>query len=149
QKTAVSGFATFRTCDSWGGKRASFIDPKNCDASVPKNMIYDRTSNLRGVRCDIFDNAINIYGRDPKTGLARRPLDNVGVQYGLVAFNSGSIDAEQFVELNEKIGGFDADGDIVAARTAADPESVRIAYQRGTVLRGGGGVSQVPLIDWR
>ena len=37
------------------------------------------------------------HGRNPKTGFARRPLDNVGVQYGLVAFNAGAITAEQFL----------------------------------------------------
>ena len=28
---------------------------------------------------------MNIWGRDPKTGFARRPMDNIGIQYGLTA----------------------------------------------------------------
>ena len=40
---------------------------------------------------------------------ARTTLDNVGVQYGLKALLSGAITAEEFVTLNEKIGGIDAD----------------------------------------
>ena len=39
--------------------------------------------NPEGARCDVYDHAVNMYGRDPQTGFARRPLDNVGVQYGL------------------------------------------------------------------
>ena len=35
-------------------------------------------------------------------GFANRPYDNVGVQYGLRALQSGTITAEQFVDLNEK-----------------------------------------------
>ena len=37
----------------------------------------------------MFDAAQNIYGVDPATGAALRPFDNVGVQYGLNALNSG------------------------------------------------------------
>jgi hypothetical protein len=53
------------------------------------------------------------------------------------------------VELNERIGGYDEDGHIVAMRTEADPEAVRFAYQRGLVLTAGGGLSQIPIIDWQ
>lgn len=41
---------------------------------------------------------VNVYGRDPATGFARRPFDNVGVQYGLAAFNAGAIPFEQFAD---------------------------------------------------
>lgn len=151
QKTAVSGFATWRTCsfarDSRGHPLAT-LDPRNCDPSVRKELIYDRATNPKGARCDLYDNEINIFGRNPNTGFAYRPLDNVGVQYGLAAFNSGKIDAEHFIDLNERIGGYDEDGHIVGTRTQADLEALRIAYQRGLVLTGGGGLSQVPIIDW-
>jgi hypothetical protein len=56
-------------------------------------------------------------GKDPKTGFARRPLDNVGIQYGLGALNAGVITKDQFLDLNAKIGGYDNDGEIAAART--------------------------------
>ena len=100
-------------------------------------------------RCGIHDNQVNVYGRDPKTGFARRPLDNVGVQYGLVAFNEGLITAEQFLELNERIGGFDADGNIVGARSDADPVALRIAYETGRMNGGGGSLGAIPIIDAR
>ena len=47
--------------------------------------------NPTGARCDVYDHAVNVWGKDPKTGFARRPLDNVGIQYGLGALNSGVI----------------------------------------------------------
>ena len=84
-----------------------------------------------------------------RTGFARRPLDNVGVQYGLVAFNRGIISAEQFLELNEKVGGYDDDGKIMATRMAGDPEALRIAYATGRVNAGGGGLGSIPIIDIR
>lgn len=144
QKTAVSGFATWRACGKW-----AVIDPRNCHSSIPRSMVYDRNKNPKGLRCDLYGNGINVFGRDPQTGFARRPLDNVGVQYGLAALNSGQVDVEQFIELNERIGGYDADGSIVPTRTTADAETVRIAYERGLVLTGGGGLGQIPIIDWR
>ncbi len=125
-----------------------YVDPKACDHSIPKNLIYDPVNNPKGVRCDLYDNEINILGQDPRTGFARRPLDNVGVQYGLVALETGDIDAEHFVDLNEHIGGYDKDGNISATRMEADPEAIRIAYQRGLVLTGNGGLREIPIIDW-
>ena len=91
----------------------------------------------------------NIFGTDPKTGFARRPMDNVGVQYGLGALNSGAISASQFLDLNEKIGGFDADANLVASRTSADVSAVRTAYRTGRLTHGGGGLATIPIIDYR
>jgi hypothetical protein len=153
QKSAVAGFATWKTCEThWIGREnfsPGWVTAANCPATIPKAEIYDRTKNPTGVRCDLYDNEVNVYGRDPTTHFARRPLDNTGVQYGLTAFNAGKISAEQFVELNEKIGGFDADGKIVASRPAADREALRIAYRDGLVNTGGGGLGSVPIIDVR
>jgi hypothetical protein len=76
-------------------------------------------------------------------------LDNVGVQYGLVAWNSGKITAEQFLELNQRIGGYDQDGNIVAGRSKADPIALRAAYASGRVNSGGGSLGSIPIIDFR
>ena len=149
QKSAVAGFASWRTCHpTMTG--FTVMDPRNfCPPILPKELIYDRKTNPAGARCDIYDNEINVFGRDPRTGFARRPLDNVGVQYGLLAFNSGKIDAEQFVDLNERVGGYDDDGNIVALRMRADDETIRMAYRHGLVLTGHGGLHRVPIIEWR
>lgn len=157
QKTAASGFATWEACsresrgNSWIKARFSpdLNRPMTCNSVIPHALVYDPVSNPTGARCDVYDNEVNIFGHDPKTGFARRPLDNVGVQYGLAAFNAGKITAEQFLELNAKIGGYDNDGKVVATRMEGDREALRLAYQTGQVNEGRGGLSSIPIIDIR
>ena len=90
QKRAVTGFANYATAPNVaaGARR---IDPRVFCAVVPEAQRYDPVTNPGGVRCDLYDHAVNVWGRDPQTGFARRPLDNVGIQYGLKALNSGAI----------------------------------------------------------
>jgi hypothetical protein len=151
QKALVSGFATFKTCSTgWeAGLAANQVDATACAPVIPKTLAFDPVANRKGARCDYFDNEVNVYGTDPKTGTARRPLDNLGVQYGLTAFNAGQISAEQFVELNEVIGGHDVDGKLAPARDVADPAALKIAYQSGRINTGGGSLNTVPILDWR
>jgi uncharacterized tannase-like protein DUF6351 len=151
QKRQVTGFLQYATAPNIeiGAHR---IDPKpgttSC-ASVPLAQRYDPATNLVGVRCTVYDHTVNVYGKDPATGFARRPLDNVGIQYGLKLVNDGTISAEQFVDLNEKIGGFDRDATIVPQRTVADLLAARAAYQTGRLTNGGGGLAEMPIIDFR
>jgi len=156
QKAAVSGYATWKTCsDGWMARGTATSLANNqvkaaaCNPTIPKTLAFDAESNPSGARCDYFDDMVNVYGKDPKTGAARRPLDNVGVQYGLAAFNAKQISFAQFVELNELIGGHDVDGNIVAARDIADPAALKIAYQSGRVDTGGGSLGVVPILDTR
>ncbi len=156
QKAAVSGYATWKTCsDGWMARGTATSLANNqvkaaaCNAAIPKTLAFDAESNPHGARCDYFDDMVNVYGKDAKTGAARRALDNVGVQYGLKAFNAKQISFEQFVELNEVIGGHDVDGNIVAARDVADPAALKIAYQSGRVDTGGGSLDAVPILDTR
>jgi hypothetical protein len=150
-KTAVSGYATWRTCsDGWNQSFSpGLIRATACEKIIPPDRIYDARTNRSGVRCGVHDNQVNVYGRDARTGFARRPFDNVGVQYGLVAFNAGLITAEQFVELNERVGGYDGDGNHASSRSAADPEALRIAYETGRVNAGAGSLAAIPIIDSR
>jgi hypothetical protein len=146
QKLAIEG--TARLKDFTGD--ASRINPSvPCPPQLTKDQRYDPVSNRSGARCDVFDHAVNVYGRDPSTGFARRPLDNTGVQYGLAALDGGTITPAQFLDLNEKIGGYDNDGNIAVARSVADPLALRAAYQTGRVTNGGLGLTQVPIIDVR
>jgi hypothetical protein len=117
--------------------------------SLPEAIRYDAVKNPTGARCDIYDHAVNVWGRDPKTGFARRPLDNMGIQYGLGALNAGVISKEQFLDLNGKIGGYDNDGRIRTARTEADPAALRIAYRMGRLTWGGAGLATTPILDYR
>jgi hypothetical protein len=86
---------------------------------------YHRLTNLSRTHCDIYDHNISLYGRDPSTEFARRPVDNSGVQYGLAALSTRTITVEQFLDLKENIGGSDRDGRVVGARSSADPLALR------------------------
>jgi hypothetical protein len=175
QKTAVVGWAGWNNCEhqptdppgtlSWQGvyspyyvvatARSSGTNPGlvgfyGCDVIIPDSYIYNPTTNPNGVRCDVYSALINIWGGITATSnIPRRPMDGVGLQYGLAAFNSGKISADQFVELNEKVGGYDQDGNIVSARSVADTTAIKIAYQTGQVVNGAGGLNNIPIIDLR
>ncbi|MGI4802916.1 MAG: DUF6351 family protein, partial [Janthinobacterium lividum] len=115
---------------------------------VPVDLRYDPNTNPRGARPTMFDEARNIYGVDRKTGFALRPYDNVGVQYGLAALNAGSITPTQFLDLNQKIGGYDIDDNYIAARTTGDTGAMRRAYEGGLIMSGAGGLSSIPVLGW-
>lgn len=121
----------------------------HCPSVLPEAQQYHPVSSPTGARCDIYEHMKNVLGTDPATGFARRPLDNVGVQYGLAALNAGSITVDQFLDLNERIGGFDRDANFQVQRTVADPQATRQAYQTGRLTNGGGGLRDIPIIDYR
>jgi len=113
---------------------------------VPANLRYHPTENPTGARPTIFDTARNAYGVD-ENGFALRPFDNVGVQYGLRQLNDGIITVQQFLDLNEKIGGYDHDSNFTAARSSADLGAVRRTYQSGLTLGASGGLGSIPIFD--
>jgi uncharacterized tannase-like protein DUF6351 len=118
----------------------------NCQ--LPAALVYDPVTNPGGVRCTGADNAVAIFGKVPGTNHARGTADNVGVQYGLKALLAGTITAEEFVTLNEKIGGVDFDSNFTAGRTAADPDALQIAYRAG-IVSDGHQLAKTPIIDIR
>ncbi len=149
QQQAVAGFGVPNALASMsdGAKR---LDPDaEFDASVPAGARYDAVTNPTGARGTVWDHGRNAYGIDPDTGFARVPSDNVGVQYGLRAWRSGDITADQFLDLNEGVGGLDVDAGPSTHRTAADPVARHNAYATGRMLYGGNGLGDVPLIDYR
>ena len=115
---------------------------------IPEVLRYDPKTRPKGARPTVFDAAANVYGRDPATGVARRPFDNVGVQYGLAALNAGVIDKGRFLDLNAGVGGYDADANFIPARNAGDPAAIAAAYRSGLSLSGGGGLSAIPVFDF-
>jgi hypothetical protein len=149
QKRAIAGVAELQNVTA-SAPLAGRINPTEaCPPDLAKSLRYDATANRSGARCDIYDHNINMYGRDPETGFARHPIDNTGVQYGLAALHEGVITTAQFLDLNEKIGGYDNDGNIVSRRSLADPLALRGAYQNGLITNGGGGLGKLPIIDVR
>jgi hypothetical protein len=117
------------------------------NAAVPVALRYDPVNNPTGARPTVFDVARNIYGRLPTNGFALRPFDNVGVQYGLEALNAGLITKAQFLDLNQRIGGFDRDANFTTGRNTGDLGAIRRAYQSGVTLNGGGGLASIPVFD--
>ncbi len=124
-----------------------------------------------------WNDAVNVYGRDPETGYARSTWDNVGVQYGLKALVDGAITPAEFLDLNADVGGWKepqdavqegcpfvaqacpSDVDVWSARniTAPNADGVRPRTE-GSVdamkaaYRSGlvfDGKIDIPVIDWR
>lgn len=151
QQEAVAGVKTVKTIYTgtvYNGAMRIAPDAY-CPATLPADQRYDPVKNPKGVRCSVYDHTVNVFGKDPATGFALRPIDNVGVQYGLQALNAGVITADQFLTLNEKVGGYDKDARFAASRTVADLSAVKQAYQTGRLTSGGGGLKEIPIIDHR
>ena len=162
QKGAVAGHPSTSTCVAWVDVFAfdQGANPANgCGGSPEEPWVYDPETNPGGERCTAYDYAIAIWGRRPQTawgpiereiqrGFARNPWSNEGVQYGLMALKSGEILPEQFVDLNEKIGGRDIDYNWIPQRTSGDLEAEPIAYRTGRVVDGRW-LNLVPIIDIR
>jgi len=151
QIEAATGYPTVTTLSTIGPGNAVRTKAQGgtCNAIIPKSVQYDAQANPTGIRCDLYDHLVNVFGRDPATGFARRPIDNLGVQYGLEALNLGAITKQQFLELNQKIGGYDNDGNYVPTRTVGDVAAIEAAYDSGRITYGGLGMKRTPIIDYR
>jgi hypothetical protein len=120
-------------------------------------LVYDPDTNPNGIRCTVQDHAVAILGKVKDTNRAGSTNDNVGVQYGLKAFLSGAINAEEFVTLNENVGGIDADDNFTSAKTGAtvpfartvgDANALAAAYRAGLV-GDAHHWAKIPMIDLR
>jgi hypothetical protein len=138
-------------------ERGDRMDPRVAfpDAILPgvgPQFRYDPVTNPYGARGDVYDHTVNVYGvirNTPFPGdskFAQRPLDNVGVQYGLGAMNDGKISVEDFLDLNANMGGVDIDFNRVPNRTVHYPDATKRAYQGGRILSGGGGLASTAII---
>jgi hypothetical protein len=170
QQGAVNGHQSNSSCLAWDrafNMDQTVFDPMvGCIASanpVPRTpeapWVYDPTTNPRGTRCALQDYQSAIFGPRPRSawgpvekrigrGFAGRPYDNVGVQYGLKALQQGLILPEQFVDLNEKVGGWDIDLRWQPRRSVADPSAL-VAVQRTGQLDDATNLDLVPMIDVR
>ncbi|NDL55570.1 DUF6351 family protein [Phytoactinopolyspora mesophila] len=157
QGKAVTGFARFSLSGEFGTSTCAGymffpgVDyPADCPGHIPPADRYHPVTNPDGIRCAIADFVSTVYGTDPGTGFGRPIVpDTVGVQYGLEALEAGMISAEQFVDLNERIGGVDRDGQRITQRSAADPEALEVAYATGRINQFDGGLRWTPIIETR
>jgi hypothetical protein len=135
-------------CVGWNSFARDWPGPTNgFDAVVPLEARYDPLTNPGGARGTLQDGYVSSLGINPQTGFARQPYDNVGVQYGLAALNNGDITKAEFLDLNEKIGGLDIDGNFVAARSEGDLIGIENAYRHGRVNDGEN--LTLPIIQYR
>ena len=159
EQRLISGFGTWASIANLSGGAAR-IDPtyapgapdeaQGAEVSLPElEALRYSPSNPGGIRATVYDHTVNVYGVDPATGFAARPLDNHGVQYGLDVLNRGKITKAAFLALNRDIGGYDGDLDHVSERHRANPEAARRALDTGRILYGGAGLATTPVIDYR
>jgi hypothetical protein len=158
----------------WFGLTALALNPTFTDV----DDIDKLAQGTEGVEWTHFDDLRQIYGTGPD-GFARRPWDNVGVQYGLEALRSGTITPAEFLDLNANVGGwkktaemvpegFPFDGDLTAenfdpwssrnmnlSADGGDTPAARTVGDLkaiGAVYRTGmqfQGDLDIPIIDWR
>jgi hypothetical protein len=169
KKAAINGHPDQSGCHGWytafgnNGKAGNYVPmgilnhatgevvpiggPTN-NCQLPFALVYDPASNPAGARCSAWDWAASIFGKALDGIHARETRDNTGVQYGLKALYRGVITPEEFVTLNEVIGGIDKDSGLQAARSAADPAALEIAYRAGIVMSGRP-LAKTPVIDMR
>ena len=170
KKTVINGHLDQLGCHSWNnffgnnGRPGNYIPrvvlnaagdmapqpgalPRN-NCQLPAALVYDALTNPAGVRCGDADASIAIWGKAAGTNRAATTFDNAGIQYGYRALVAGSITPEEFVTLNEKIGGVDTDSNLTASRAVADPEALPIAYRSGIVMSGRQ-LAKLPIIDLR
>lgn len=142
-----------KTCASWDAGNGDAVVATNGSVTpacglIDSSKVYNPLTNPNGARCTVYDINANTLGRDTATGAARRPLDNVGVQYGLASLRKGLVTTTQFLDLNEAIGGYDVDGNIVQGqRTVGDAEGLARSYEMGRIGSGGGGLATVPILS--
>jgi hypothetical protein len=133
------------------GAMAPVGAPRN-NCRLPAALVYDPVTNPNGTRCGDPDLATAVWGTTtgivPGSTRALQTGDNVGIQYGLKALLAGAITPEEFVTLNERIGGTDADSNRTAARSHADRQALDIAYRAG-IVASGKNLGKLPIIDSR
>jgi hypothetical protein len=142
-------FQRFVSSNATGAVSQSTTATNNCE--LPNSQVYDptrptETANLP--RCNAWAWAQNVFGTIPGTNTARDTRDNVGVQYGLRALLNGSITPEEFVTLNEIVGGTNKDTEFQAQRSQADAEALSVAYRAG-IVASGKNLAKAPIIDLR
>lgn len=149
-KSGVYYQRTIANADNATGVITQSATPTN-NCELPNSAVYDPanpsgTANLP--RCDGWSWASSIWGQEPNSPAAKDTRDNIGVQYGLGALLANKLSAEEFVTLNEIIGGTDRDSTPRAQRTSADTDALTIAYRAG-IVASGSNLAKAPIIDLR
>ena len=172
RKAAINGHPDQSACHAWynafgSNGRAGLYFPRlvsnnttgaitqqpaatnNCE--LPNSAVYDPanpTTTATLPRCNAWSWGESVWGKVAGSAAARDTRDNTGIQYGLKALKDGVIAGEEFVTLNEVVGGIDRDSTPRAARSLADTEALNIAYRAG-IVASGKQLAKVAIIDMR
>jgi len=150
QKTAVSGYNDYTTCESWDATFANRATATgSCNPAIIPPAEQWSPTNPTGIICNSDEQIVNQLGVDPATGFPNSPLDNVGVQYGLAALDSGAITPAQFATLNADIGGINFAGAEVPERTEASLTALHAVYADDLFNSASLGLRTTPVIDQR
>jgi uncharacterized tannase-like protein DUF6351 len=157
EMAAVNGQQNPAPCELWDFSFGTFQEPEN-GCGIPAGEMYNAQTNPTGCRGTFQDFNMSVFGKRPPNlwippeqiagGFAKVPFDNVGVQYGLKALQALQITPEQFVDLNEKIGGVDIDYNFIPERAVADPGAVGITHRSGR-SQDASQLDKVAIIDLR
>ena len=150
-RLAILGQTSEQECPGQDGPAAfsgRWFPVGNASCLIPADQLYHPVNNPGGVRCSLNSYHVNELGVRPQDGFAYQVFDSVGVQYGLKALQAGRITPQQFVDINEKIGGIDIDGNYQAGRTLADEVGLERMYRSGLITYGRE-LGEYPIIDAR
>jgi hypothetical protein len=153
QKTAINGHMNTSFCNAWISAFGNFDNPRvnNCGAGFPAALLYNPTTNKHGLRCNNVEHVQSLVGRFVDTDgvlKTKAPYDNVGVQYGLKALAAGLITTEEFVSLNESIGGYDLDLVWHPTRMSSDSSTLK-TYYTGGIVSDGRQLAKVAIVERR
>ncbi|MEJ5988787.1 DUF6351 family protein [Ramlibacter sp. PS3R-8] len=170
KKAAINGHVDPSACHGWfnafgNNGRAGIFTPRlvgangipfnsgaptnNCE--LPNSAVYnpaDPVNTAHLPRCNAWSWAESIWGKAGSGPAANDTRDNEGVQYGLKALKDHVITAEEFVTLNELVGGIDRDSTARAARSTGDTVALETAYRAG-IVASGKQLAKTAIIDMR
>ncbi|GAC1579318.1 MAG: DUF6351 family protein [Candidatus Dormibacteria bacterium] len=130
------------------GGAAQDWDPAGSGCGLPAGSQYNATSNPRGARCTLQDYNVNALGVRASDGYANRPIDHVGLQWGLKALQAGQITVAQFVDLNRQVGDTDVNFVWQKGRASGDIPGIQRMYTADE-LTYGANLAKVPEIEAR
>jgi hypothetical protein len=122
-------------------------DPARSCPKVPASQVYNPTTNPKGVKCDLQDYMVNVFGKK-KNGFANRPFGNDGIEYGLQGLLNGEVSPADFVDINSQVGGLTKNDTHQRARSKPDLIGVKRAYRSGAV-DSANNLNRVAIIDLR
>ena len=97
----------------------------------PGSIRYDPITNPTGARGSFTDGMVNVFGIDPRPALLAPCSTMSACSMDLNAVNKGDITVDEFLDLNERIGGLDVDGNYIPQRSAANLQGIGARLSKG------------------